>query len=364
MNSRLLLGTRKGLLIVERTASGWELITEHLPGVPFSYAMVDPRTGILWACADHGHWAQKLYRASDPRATLEEVPAPRYPEGATYKVLDGGTESPAKLSYLWTIVPGGTEEPHTLYIGTEPGGVFRSTDGGANFELLEGLWNHPSRKEHWFGGGRDQAGACSILVDPRDSRHLHVGISCGGIFESRDGGLTWEGRNQGLHSEFLPDPRAEYGHDPHCVTACPAQPDVLWQQNHCGVFRSEDAARTWTDCSRPENGVKFGFPVVTDEHDPLTAWVVPGISDDRRMAVGGALFVGRTQDGGQSWEELRNGLPQQQCYDTVWRHALDRKGDYLAFGSTTGNLFVSEDRGNTWVTLGNYLPPILSVRFA
>jgi photosystem II stability/assembly factor-like uncharacterized protein len=361
----LILGTRKGLLILKRHGHEWRLANETFPGVPISYAFSDHRTGFLWACADHGHWGQKLYRSRDGGETLEEIPAPQYPERSSiFDVFSGGKEQPATLSYLWTVVPGGDDQPERLYIGTEPGGLFQSEDGGESFQLVEGLWNHPSRRENWFGGGRDQAGTCSLVVDPRDSDHLFAGISVGGVYESTDGGVTWEGRNQGLRADFLPNPTSEYGHDPHCLVASPSNPDVLWQQNHCGVFRSTDAGRYWSDISQPGGPVYFGFPIAVDPQDEQTAWVVPGISDEVRTAVDGALFVGRTEDGGQSWTELRNGLPQKHCYDIVFRHALDIDGQSLVFGSTTGNLFLSSDRGDSWESLGHYFPPIYSVRFA
>jgi photosystem II stability/assembly factor-like uncharacterized protein len=364
-DSRLILGTRKGLLILEGQAGRWKLVHEYMPGIPFSYGMVDHRSGVLWGGTEHGHFGLKLYRATEPGAELEQVDRPEYPDGAVkYDVWDDQAETPASMTYIWTITPGGDDMPNRLYIGSEPGGVFRSDDGGVTFELIESLWNHPSRKEAWFGGGRDQAGACSIVVDPRDSDHLFVGVSCGGVFESSDGGATWEGRNNGIVSEFLPDPKAAYGHDPHCLVGCPAEPDTLWQQNHVGVFVSRDGAYTWTDVSETDGPVKFGFPVVVDEQEPESAWVVPGVSDDRRMAVGGALCVSYTSDCGQSWTPLRDGLPQELCYDIVLRHALDKRGDLMAFGSTTGNLFVSEDRGQSWESVGCFLPPIYSVRIA
>ena len=359
---RLILGTRKGLLVMRRNGRSWQIIHSVFHGVPFSYAMEDHRTGIVWACADHGHWGQKLYRSHDGGATLEEVPAPRYPEGTMASNVWTGGESPAAVTYLWTIVPGGDDQPERLYIGTEPGGLFRSNDNGQTFEFVEGLWNHPSRPKNWFGGGRDQAGTCSIIIDPRDSDHLFVGISVGGVYESTDGGQSWVGRNKGLRADYLPKPFAEYGHDPHCLIASPSNPDVLWQQNHCGVFRSTDAGRNWLDISFKK--IKFGFPIVVDAQDMNTAWVVPGISDEKRMAFDGALFVGRTEDGGESWQELRNGLPQEDCYDIVFRHALDIDGETLIFGSTTGNLFLSEDRGDSWQCIGSNFPPIYSVRFA
>jgi photosystem II stability/assembly factor-like uncharacterized protein len=288
-----------------------------------------------------------------------------YPEDAVvYDVWNDGASKPAKVTYLWTIVPGGADQPGRLYIGSEPGGLFQSDDNGETFSLVEGLWNHPSRRKNWFGGGRDQAGTCCIVVDPRDSNHLFAGVSVGGVYESTDGGQTWAGRNQGLRADYLPDPYSEYGHDPHFLVASPSNPDVLWQQNHCGVFRSTNRGLSWADISQKDGPVNFGFPIAVDPHDEATAWVVPGISDDQRMAVDGALCVGRTEDGGKTWTELRTGLPQQNCYDIVFRHALDIDGETLIFGTTTGNLFLSENRGDTWRSLGSYFPPIYSVRFA
>jgi len=354
----LLLGTRKGLLLLEPQGRDWRVVNESYLGFPVSYAATDPRTDILWTCVEHGHWGSKLYRSRDRGCTWDDIQAPKYPEGAEIK-----PGQPATLTYLWTVVPGHADQPNRVYVGTEPGGLFQSDDGGDSFELVDGLWNHPSRQEGWFGGGRDQPGLCSIIIDPCDSRRMLVGVSVGGVYESIDGGQSWEPRNKGLYASYLPDPHAEVGHDPHLMVASPANPDVLWQQNHCGVFRSTDGAKSWQDVSQLDGPVKFGFPIVVDEHDPDTAWVVPAIADDQRRAVEAALCVCRTEDGGQSWTTLRAGLPQQNSYDLVYRHALDIKGDNLVFGTTTGNVYVSDDRGDSWRAVGHHFPPVYSVRF-
>ncbi|MCA9321239.1 MAG: hypothetical protein KDB53_10920, partial [Planctomycetes bacterium] len=212
--------------------------------------------------------------------------------------------------------------------------------------------------------GEFSRGILSFVVDPRDSTRVLVAISTAGVFETRDGGKTWRTRNQGLVMDYSPNPTDEWaGHDPHCVVICPGQPQHLWQQNHCGVFYSDDGAENWRKVSAPDDGVHFGFPVAVDEEDGRQAWLVPGKSDMQRTTVDGALFVAHTEDGGASWTELREGLPQTNAFDVVYRHALDKSGDHLAFGSTTGNLYVSEDRGKTWITAANNLPPIYSVRF-
>ena len=245
--------------------------------------------------------------------------------------------------------------------------------------MNRGLWDHESRGGDLFAGpgngttkwygtpaseGEFAPGIHSIVTDPRDPDRLLVGVSTAGVLETRDGGKTWSTRNRGLLMDYGPDPTAEWaGHDPHFVVRCEGQPDHVWQQNHCGVFHSDDGAATWRKVSHPDAGVHFGFPVAVDAKDGLTAWLVPGKADMQRMAIDGGLFVARTKDGGRTWEPLRKGLPQEDAYDVVLRHALDNRGDLLAFGSTTGNLYVSDDRGESWQTVANNLPPVYSVRF-
>jgi len=321
--------------------------------------MRDNRNGTMWASIDHGHWGTKLHRSRDEGATWEEVEAPKYPEGAT--VRDGVA---AVTRYIWTIAAGGSDQPDRMYLGTEPGGLFRSDDGGSTFSLVEALWNHPSRQTQWFGGGRDEAGIHSVIVDPRDSRRVLVGISCAGVFETTDDGAQWEPRNQGLHADFLPDPNVEVGHDPHLVVMSPSHPDVLWQQNHVGIFKSLDSAGSWVEVTEKDGPASFGFAVAVDDQHPERAWVVPAQSDAQRTAYDKGIAVCRTDDGGATWVALRNGLPQSGCYDIVFRHALAVQGSTVVFGSTTGNLFLSEDGGDSWTTIGNYFPPIYSVRFA
>lgn len=358
-SSTLLLGTHKGLLILERQGGAWQVVRHEFPGVGVSYACRDPRSGTLWAALDTDHWGPKLQRSLDGCASWEEIMLPKYPEGA--QLADG---QPAALSYIWLVAPGGTDQPQRVYLGSEPGGLFASDDGGATFGLVQGLWEHPSRKNDWFGGGRSQPGIHSLLVDPHDSRHLWVGISVAGVFESRDDGQSWVPRNSGLVAGWLPDPAAEVGHDPHLLAFSPANPQVLMQQNHSGIFRSEDGGLSWQAIMEENGPANFGFPIVVDAHDANTAWVFPAISDEQRMAINGALCVCRTRDGGRTWQTLREGLPQHNCYDYALRHAADRSGSALAFGTTSGNLFVSDNDGDTWECLGTNYPMFYSVRFA
>lgn len=393
MSNTILLGTRKGTIILDRSSSGWHpRLIEHA-GIPICYAARDPRDGTLWASQDHGHWGPKLSRSRDGGKTWEDVLSLKYPQGARYiaKVLptpDFDPMAPAgKPEYadatvykIWTLAFGTAAQPGRLYAGTIPGGLFVSDDGGDTWELNRPLWNHESRggdlfagdatsENKWFGTpasidyGVFEPGIHSIIIDPRDPNHWLVGVSTAGVLETTDGGHTWASRNRGMTNDYMPDPENEWGHDPHFVTACAAQPEHLWQQNHCGVFYSSDGAQSWRKVSQPESGVHFGFPIAADAEDGRTAWVVPAQSDMARMAIGGGLCVARTTDGGQSWQTFRKGLPQEHAYDIVYRHGLDVSGDTLCFGSTTGNVYVSEDRGESWQCVANNFPPVYSVRF-
>lgn len=358
MKSSLLLGTRKGLVAWRFTDNQWQVENISFEGVPVSIAYADPRNGTWWACLDHGHWGVKLHRSTDRGANWQEVTAPSYPEGQ--EVKDG---VPAVTRYIWAMAHGGNSHPSRLWLGTDPGGLFVSEDGGDSFQLVESLWNHPSRKTNWFGGGRDLPGIHSIVVDPRNEEHVYVAISCAGVFETYDSGKTWAVRNKGLLAEFLPDPASEVGHDPHILVAASTDPDVLWQQNHCGIFRSVDGAQNWQAISTKEGTAHFGFAIAVAEDNADQAWVAPADSDAIRVPVKGALCICRTDDGGKTWEEQRNGLPQQNCFDIVYRHALASSGDAVVFGTTTGNLFFSGDRGENWQVVSNYLPMVHSVQF-
>lgn len=394
MSDRILLGTRKGTLLIHRDGGRWRPGPLAHAGVSIAFAACDPRDGTLWSSLDHGHWGPKLSRSKDGGATWEQAPSIAYPEGARFVAQqlplpddDGAAPTArgpeyrdAKLLKTWFIAFGTSDQPGTIYAGTIPGGLFTSRDGGESWELQRPLWNHESRggdlfageatSENRWGGtpaavayGEFAPGIHSIVVDPRDPKHLYVAVSSAGVLETTDGGASWHSRNVGLVNDYLP-PGTEWGHDPHYLTACASQPERMWQQNHCGVFFSDDGARSWRKVSRPDVAVHFGFPIAVDAKDGRTAWVVPATSDMSRVAVEGGVFVARTTDGGESWKTFREGLPQEHAYDIVYRHALDASGDRVCFGSTTGNVYLSEDRGESWQCLGHNFPPVHSVRFA
>lgn len=393
MSNVILLGTRKGTVIIDRNARGWRPRPIEHAGIPVCYAARDPRDGTLWASLDHGHWGPKLSRSRDSGRSWEDLSSLKYPPGARYirKYLPTPDSDPAAPSAapdyadavvykIWSLAFGHADQPGRIYAGTIPGGLFVSDDGGDSWTLNRPLWNHDSRggdlfsgdathANQWYGTpasidyGVFEPGIHSVMIDPRDPQHWLVAVSTAGVIETNDGGRSWHSRNHGMTNDYSPDPEAEWTHDPHFVTACAAQPEHLWQQNHCGVFYSADGARNWSKVSKPDDGVHFGFPIAVDGDDGRTAWVVPARGDFQRMALDGGLCVARTTDGGETWQSFRAGLPQENAYDIVLRHALDVAGDRVCFASTTGNVYLSEDRGETWRSLGGNFPPVYSVRF-
>jgi len=364
MGDTVYVATRKGLFTVERSGPGdWTVESASFLGDPVTMLLDDARDGTLYAALNLGHFGVKLRRSGDQGKSWDEVGCPAYPpqpEG-----LDATPAAPS-VHQIWELAAGGADRPGMLWAGTIPGGLFRSHDRGESWELNSALWERPERKS-WFGGGYDDPGIHSICVDPRDSRHVAVGVSCGGVWITHDAGETWDCRTQGMFAEYMPEERREDSEiqDPHRMVQCPASPDNLWVQHHNGVFRSTDRASRWSEVSAIQPS-SFGFAVAVHPEDPDTAWFVPGVKDQCRIPVEGRLVAARTRDGGKSFQVLREGLPQHHAYDLVFRHALDvdASGHRLAFGSTTGSLYISENGGDRWHCVSNHLPPIYQVLFA
>lgn len=365
MGERIWVATRKGLFEVARGARGqWTVGPPAFVGHPVTMMLDDPRDGTLYAALNLGHFGVKLHRSEDRGRTWVECAAPAFPPAGE----PGSPEAAAgpAVFQVWALSAAGAEEPDCIWAGTIPAALFLSRDRGQSWQLVRSLWDRPER-EMWFGGGYDQPGIHSVLVDPRDFRRLTVGISCGGVWYSPDGGGTWECRAQGMFAEYMPPERRDDPNiqDPHRIAQCLGAPMTLWAQHHNGVFRSEDGGRNWqvVETVVPSN---FGFAVAIHPLDPQTVWLVPAVKDECRVPVDGALVVSRTRDGGKSFEVLHHGLPQRHAYDLVYRHGLDvsANGQSLAIGSTTGGLWISESGGEVWSELDARLPPIYQVAFS
>jgi hypothetical protein len=353
MSNRFHVATRKGLFTFSHDGAGWQASAPAFLGEPVSTTLEDPRDGALYAALALGHFGPKLRRSLDGGSSWEEMPPPAFPPS-------DDPEAPS-VSMIWTLATGGPDDPGVIYAGTIPAALFRSEDRGASWTLLS-LSQRPERAE-WFGGGFDHPGVHSVLVDPRDSRKLTVGISCGGVWKSDDRGETWRIAGKGLRAAFLPPEQAYYQNtqDPHLLSRCAAAPDVIWCQHHNGIFRSTDAGETFEEIS-----TAFGFAVAAHPVDGGSAWFAPGVKDECRVPVDARLVVSRTRDGGRTFEAKSEGLPSGPSYDLIYRHALvaDASGDRLAMGSTTGNLWVSETGADSWSLLSSHLPPIAHVSWA
>ena len=361
----LLVATRKGLFTLALGRGGWAIESVAFLGEPVS-AVLPLGDGSLLAALNLGHFGTKLHCRGAGSSSWEEVAAPAFPEQTpAEKDAEAKKTNPApwRVEQVWTL-----EETSdgTLWAGTIPGGLFRSRDGGRTWALVRDLWDRDERGE-WSGGGYDHAGIHSVVPDPRGPRRLQVGVSTGGVWTTEDGGATWALTATGMRAAYMPKERAyePLAQDVHRLVRCPTAPDVLWAQHHNGIFKTEDGGRTWTEIERAGPST-FGFAAAVHPRDPKTAWFVPAVKDERRVPVDGRLIVTRTRDGGASFDVLGKGLPAAHAYDLVYRHALavDTSGERLAFGSTTGSLFASDDAGDSWTLVTAHLPPVYSVRFA
>jgi len=366
MSQSILISTRKGLFVAEPQGSSYRVTRGSFIGDNVSFTMVDPRGG-WYAALDHGHFGVKVHRSDDRGATWTEIATPAYPpqpEGQVEKNF-WGKERKWSTALIWSMAPA-LDRDGSLWCGTIPGGLFRSDDRGQTWRINEALWFHPDRPK-WNGGGKDDAGIHTILVDPRDPKTVAVAVSTGGVWRTKDGGATWTQCANGMRAEYVPPELTHAGNnqDVHCLAQCTSTPTTFWVQHHNGIFRSTDDMATWTELSDSAKPAWFGFPVIVDPADPDTAWFVPAIKDEKRIPVDGKVVVSRTRDGGKTFEVLSKGLPDQFAYDLVYRHGFALSTDgALAFGSTTGNVFASRDRGDSWSVVSNYLPPVHAITFA
>ena len=331
--------------------------------------MLDPRDGrTLLAAAKTGHLGPTVFRSTDFGRTWKEAtrpPAfPKAPEGQTGRVVD----------HTFWLTPGHASEPGVWYAGTSPHGLFRSDDGGVTWEPICGLNDHPTYRA-WMGGPQDGTPdgpkLHSIIVDPRDRAHLYLGMSSGGVHESRDGGGTWAPIVKGLEVVEDLDPTDVTFHDPHCVRLCPSNPDRLYQQNHCGIYRLDRPSEEWVRVgkSMPKRTGDIGFPLVVHPRDADTAWVFPmdGTTVWPRTSPDGVPSAYVTRNGGRTWKRLHSGLPKSQAWWTVKRQGMsadaqDPLGLYV--GTTSGELWMSRNEGERWTCIARHLPEIYAVEAA
>ena len=381
---RVLVGTRKGAFILTSDGkrkdwkvdgphfAGWEMY--HLKGSP-----VDPNR--IYASQTSGWFGQIVQRSDDGGKTWFQPGTPPgettgpggTPKGESNKfVYDAaaapltthqwydGTQHPWEFKRVWHLEPS-LSNPDIVYAGVEDAALFRSTDGGKSWHELSGLRGHGTGPRWQPGAG----GMClhTIILDPKNPNRVFIAISAAGAFRTDDGGKTWKPINRGLHSQYIPDPKAEVGHCVHHIAMNPSRPGVLFMQKHWDIMRSDDAGENWREVSG-NLPTDFGFVIDVHAHEPETIYVVPIKSDGEHFVPDGRLRVYRSRTGGDEWEALTNGLPQSNCYVNVLRDAmavdsLDSCGVY--FGTTGGQVYCSADAGNTWNPIVRDLPAVLSV---
>ncbi len=366
----VLIGTRKGAYILrgDKSRRTWKLSNVMFLGQIIHHLVVDPRDSkTILAAARTGHLGPTIYRSTDFGKTWKESerpPAfPKVPEGQTGLVLN----------HVFWLTPGHASQPRVWYAGSSPQGLFRTEDGGRTWEGVAGFNEHPMRNT-WCGGDKDGTPdgpkMHSINIDPRNPKHMYIGMSSGGVFETTDGGSDWKPLNKGCAADFLPVPDPEFGHDPHSVFLHPLMPDRLYQQNHCGIYRMERPEGAWIRIGNnmPKKVGDIGFPIVLHPRDPDTVWVFPmdGTGVWPRTSPEGKPAGYITRNAGKTWKRLDTGLPKPAWF-TVKRQAMasdrhDPVGLYL--GTTSGELWASRNEGEKWTCLANHLPEIYSVQVA
>ena len=364
----LLVGTRKGVWILEgdEGRKQWRSSEPHFLGHIAQHVMLDPRDGrTLLAAMRTGHLGPTVFRSTDMGATWKEASRPpAFAQGDPLK---------RSLNAVFWLTPGHASEPGVWYAGGSPQGLFRTEDAGDTWAPVSG-WNDHKMWETWcewpVENTPDGSMLHSVIVDPRDPAHLYLGLSGGGVFESTDGADDWHPLNAGCAADFNPEPDPEFGHDPHCVRLHPMQPDRLYQQNHCGIYRIDRPSDRWERIgdNMPRDVGDIGFPIELHPRDPNTAWVFPMDGTDvwPRTSPDGKPAAYVTRDAGASWTRLDKGLPAR-AWLTVKRQAMtvdDRDPVGVYFGTTCGELWASTDEGESWTCIASHLPEIYSVESA
>jgi photosystem II stability/assembly factor-like uncharacterized protein len=351
----LLVGTKRGLyLLTSPDRQHWEVQSTQLEPFRVFNAVIDQRAGQRIFTAHNGDFFGNYIRYSDDFGKTWQKPEQgiQFPE-----------ESGLTLTNIWVIEPGRRDDSQTLYAGVDPASLWESHDGGVTWSMNEGLANHPTRKEWNPGNG----GLClhTIVADPSNRDRMWVGISAVGCLRSDDGGASWSFANKGTRAGFQPDIYPEFGQCIHRFVQHPTKPDVLYQQNHCGIYLTENAGEEWRDI-QANLPSEFGFPIALDAHHPETLFTI--VEDESRANIGEQFTIWRTKNAGEQWEPMTQGLPAGTGVRLgVLRHgmcadALEPCGIYV--GTNTGQLFASADAGDSWQLIADFLPSIYSVNVA
>jgi photosystem II stability/assembly factor-like uncharacterized protein len=355
----LLVGTRKGLWVgrsdIDRTE--WTFEGPHFLMNDVYGAAIDTRPNpprVLVGTMSM-HFGPQVVRSDDLARSWDETPngAIKFPE-----------DTGASLEHVWQLTPAPADQPGVVYAGTEPSALFKSTDGGETFTMVRSLWDHPHR-EQWAPGNGGQA-IHTILPHPTDPAKLTVAMSTGGVYQTEDAGESWNPSNKGVKAYFLPDPWPEFGQCVHKVARNPSRPERMYLQNHHGVYRTDNEGESWESIA---DGLPsdFGFAMVVDPHDAETIYVFPLVADGERIPPKTRPRVWRSHNGGDDWEELGKGLPEDGFYaavmrDAMWTDGADPTGLY--FGTRDGCVFASNDGGDSWTEIASHLPDVMCVRAA
>lgn len=382
MNRQVMVfvGTKKGGFIFSSDAKrkNWQVSHIHFKSWNVMHMQMDPRDQRLHAAVDHfvygptthysddlgRTWTQAKQVPAITRASKSGRPASTVDEAFRSEGGESIKDVPEKMIKVWNIRPGRASEPNVLYAGAQPASLFISTDRGETWELNENLYDHPQRGQWNPGNG----GLClhTILLDPANPNRMYIAVSAAGCYRTDDGGMTWKPHNKNVRADFMPDKFPEFGQCVHKMALHPFNPNVLFQQNHCGVYRSDNAGEDWMDIGEGKLPSRFGFPIAVHPTDPKTIYIALEESDEYRMSVDGKLSVWRSKDAGGTWKRMTKGLPDK-AHLVVLREAMatdtfEDAGIYV--GSDTGQLFYSRDNGENWEVMADFLPPILSVEAA
>lgn len=350
----VMVGTRKGTFLFwsDEARREWQQSNHHM-GWSTHAASYDPRHNQIYAGVNSDVFGALVQRSSDGGRTWEH-----FNQG-----LDFAEGEEKRVRQVWQVRAGHPSRPDEVWAGTREAGLFRSGDGGAHWEPVRAL-NDRAKTDNWMEGGGGLI-LHTIVPDPTNADRMYVAVSAGGAYRSDDNGSSWKPINRGVRADFMPDPEPETGHCVHKLVMAAGMPNVLYQQNHCGVYRSDNSGDSWVDISEGLPS-RFGFPMAAHPQDPATVYLAPLIADVERLMPDGRMTVWRSRDRGNTWQPLTNGLPDS-AWLSVLRDGMDTDpcdpcGIYV--GTTGGQVFYSRDEGDSWQMLAEFLPPVLSVSAA